>query len=240
MRTRTIGSSCPHVGRSCPTVRQSGEVTLIAGSVRLQELISRLGAKRPVFHSEADFQHAFAWELHNMDPTLRIRLETHPEPNVRLDLLVSRAAPAAHTAVELKYLTAAWSGVVEGEHFALKNHGAQDVRAYDVVKDIGRLERFVAGRTRWNGVFVAVANDPAYWRPVQHGRATNASAFRIYDGVTLSGVRTWGPKTGAGTKKNREEPIGLRLVHRLSWQDYARADAAPRGHFRYLALEVIP
>lgn len=61
-----------------------------------------------------------------------------------------------------------------GEAFAWKNQGAQDIRAYDAVKDIGRLERFVGQRPNWKGVFVAISNDPMYWRPASHGRATNA------------------------------------------------------------------
>lgn len=33
---------------------------------------------RPVFHSEADFQYAFAWELQRTSPSVQIRLETLP------------------------------------------------------------------------------------------------------------------------------------------------------------------
>lgn len=210
----------------------------IAGAVDMAELLTRLAAQRPVFHSEADFQHAFAWEAHRMDPALVIRLETHPEPNVRLDLLLSRPDLQRHTAVELKYLTAHWEGDIAGEHFALSNHGAQDVRAYDVVKDISRLERFVAGRPGWNGLFVAVTNDPSFWRPVTHGRQTNADAFRIYEGVTLQGLRSWGVRTGPGTMKGREAAIELTGQYRLAWRDYTRVDASPRGTFRALALEI--
>jgi hypothetical protein len=204
-------------------------MALIAGTVDLDVLLGRLATKRPVFHSEADFQHAFAWEAHQMDPELRVRLETHPEPGVRLDLLLSRPDLRRHTAVELKYLTAEWLGEVDGEQFTLKNHGAQDVRAYDVVKDIGRLERFVGGRDGWNGVFIAVTNDSSFWRPVTHGRATNADAFRIYEGVTLTGSRTWGPRTGVGTMRGREAVIELIGVHQLKWHDYSRLDRRSRG-----------
>lgn len=175
-----------------------------------------------------------------MDPDLRVRLETHPQPNVRLDLLLSRPDLRRHTAIELKYLTARWEGEVDGERFALKNHGAQDVRAYDVVKDISRLERFVGGKTGWNGLFVAITNDPSFWRPVTHGRPTNADAFRIYEGVALAGSRAWGPNTGAGTMRGREAAIELAGIHRLTWQDYAKVDNSSRGIFRALVLEIEP
>jgi hypothetical protein len=213
---------------------------LIAGTVNVVELLGTLARKRPVFHAEADFQHAFAWEAHQMNPGLRVRLETHPQPNVRLDLLLSRPDLRRHTAIELKYLTARWEGDVDGEHFALKNHGAQDIRAYDVVKDISRLERFVAGKSGWNGIFVAITNDPSFWRPVTHGRATNAQAFRIYEGVTLTGPRAWGPNTGPGTMRGREDAIELAGNHQLRWRDYARVDNSARGTFRALVLEIEP
>lgn len=215
-------------------------MTLIAGTVDVAGLLSRLAVRRPVFHSEADFQHAFAWEAHQTDPQLEVRLETHPEPHVRLDLLLSRPDTGRHTAVELKYLTGRWAGDIGGEHFALKNHGAQDVRGYDVVKDIGRLERFVAAKQGWNGVFVAITNDPSYWRPVRHGRITNAEAFRLHEGVRLTGTRAWGARTGKGTMKNRDAAIELAGSYRLEWRDYARIDDSSRGLFRRLLLEVRP
>jgi len=210
----------------------------IAASVPLDDVLSGMAQHRPVFHSEADLQHAFAWEARSLDPLLQVRLETRPEPNVHLDLLFSRPDTDRYTAIELKYLTSRLTSEYAGETFDLKNHGAQDIRAYDAVKDIGRLERFVDQRPNWNGVFVAITNDPMYWRPATHGRATNADAFRIYQGITLTGKRAWGPNTGAGTmKNNRTEPIELTGSHSLSWRDYSRVQG-PRGEFRALVVEV--
>lgn len=85
----------------------------LAGSMPIDQLLRGLAERRPVFHSEADFQHAFAWEAHTLDPRIEVRLETHPEPNVRLDLLLSRPDLDRHTAVELKYLTALWPRAVD-------------------------------------------------------------------------------------------------------------------------------
>lgn len=191
-----------------------------------------------MFHSEADFQHAFAWEVHQIDPALEVRLETNPEPGIRLDLLLSRPDLLERTAVELKYLTASWVGVVAGEQFALKNQGAQDIRAYDVVKDISRLERLVAAGSVENGLLVAISNDPSYWRPATHGRPTNADAFRIYDGLDLKGSRAWGLNTGAGTMRGREPALDLRGSHHLRWREYSRVDNSSRGAFKALVVEV--
>jgi hypothetical protein len=150
-----------------------------------------------------------------------VRLETHPEPSIRLDVLLSRPDLDAHSVVELKYLTRGWAGEIAGEQFALKNHGAQDIRAYDVVKDIGRVERFVADRPGWNGAMIAFTNDHSYWQPVTHGRQTNPQAFRLYEGLSLSATRAWGPHTGAGTMKGRAEPVELARVHNLGWREYS-------------------
>ena len=79
---------------------------------------------RPIFHSEADFQHGLAWAIHESDPSLRVRLETRPAPGMRLDLLISSVEPQRYLALELKYLTDAWAGDVDGERYRLVSQGA--------------------------------------------------------------------------------------------------------------------
>ncbi len=107
--------------------------------------LGTLRQSRPVFHSEADFQQALAWVIHLSDPPARVRLETRPVPGMRLDLLVWRPDLNRYLALELKCLTAAWSGEVNGEQFGLVSQGAQDIRAYDVLKDL----RHRAGCGAW-------------------------------------------------------------------------------------------
>jgi len=43
--------------------------------IDVDDLLKTLASVRPVFHSEADFQHSFAWELHRRYPTAEVRLE---------------------------------------------------------------------------------------------------------------------------------------------------------------------
>jgi hypothetical protein len=104
-------------------------------------------------------------------------------------------------------LTASWQGVARQESFDLLSQGAQDIRAYDCIKDISRVERFVYDRPGADGAVIVVTNDPNYWTPPSHGRITNAHQFRIHEGATISGRRSWGPHTGVGTLKSRENPI---------------------------------
>ena len=212
---------------------------MLAGTVDLVSLLNNLATSRPVFHSEADFQQAFAWEAQRLDAQMHVRLETHPEPNVRLDLLLSSPDRNLCSAVELKYLTRRWTGDVAGETFALKDQGAGDIHGYDVVKDIARVERFVDGRPGWNGAMITLTNDSSYWRPVSHGRPTNADAFRLYEGLKLSGTRAWGPATGVGTMRGRTDSIELVGVHNLEWRDYSRVPGTC-GSFRALIVEISP
>jgi hypothetical protein len=201
----------------------------------VESWIAVLRRSRPVFHSEADFQHALAWTAHLSDASLRIRLETRSAPGTRLDLLISRPDLGEHMALELKYLTAAWTGEVEQERFALLNQGAQDIRAYDVVKDMQRVERLVDGRRGWNGAVLVLTNDSSYWSQPKHGRATNAEAFRIYEHQRITGRRAWGPNTGAGTMKRREAPIELRGDYACRWSEYSTLPGS-RGRFRLLTF----
>jgi hypothetical protein len=209
----------------------------VASSVDLREAIEHLASSRRVFHSEADFQHALAWQIHAMDDQIAVRLETHPEPTVRLDMLLSRSDRGRHSAIELKYPTALWSGEIDGEQFALKNHGAQDITSYDIVKDVHRVERFVAGKDGWDGAVIVLTNDSSYWRAPTHERITNAAAFRTHDGLSLAGTRTWGPSTGPGTMKNREAALELSGAYDLQWQDYSQVGDR-NGAFRYLLIEI--
>ncbi len=199
--------------------------------------LGTLRQSRPVFHSEADFQQALAWAIHVSDPSARVRLETRPAPGMRLDLLVWRPDLSSHLALELKYLTAAWSGEVNGEQFGLVSQGAQDIRAYDVLKDVHRVEQLVDGHPGWSGMVLVLSNDPSYWSRPGHGHATNADAFRIYEDQVISGSRAWGPGTGAGSMKDREAVIELRSGYRCRWSPYSALPGS-KGEFRLLAIPV--
>jgi len=50
--------------------------------------LSALAERRPVFHSERDFQHSLAWQIQLSCPEAQIRLEPRPRRGIHLDLLV--------------------------------------------------------------------------------------------------------------------------------------------------------
>jgi hypothetical protein len=70
------------------------------------ELMGELSRQRAVFHSEADFQHTFAWEIHRRMPHAEVRLERPifvGGKTLHLDCLVTQGKMAV--AIELKYKT---------------------------------------------------------------------------------------------------------------------------------------
>lgn len=213
---------------------------LIAGALDLALVLAELAELRPVFHSEADFQLAFAWQVQQHDAATMVRLETRPAPGVRLDLDFARPDLGRSTAVELKYLTRAWSGEISGERYELKNQGAQDIRAYDVVKDIHRVEHFLVGRPGADGAVIVLTNDASYWRPGASERDTNAAAFRLGEGAVLHGTRAWGPRTGAGTRRGREQDLSLYGRYEMRWTDRsALPDKSLGSRFRQLVIPVM-
>src|SRR4051812_8446151 len=108
----------------------------------------RLAASRPVFHSEADFQHAFAWELHRLIPDGQFRLECKRaglESRARLDIWIRRPT-GSFMAVELKYKKRPLQVEIDSEIYDLTSDGAQVIGRYDFLLDVCRLERVVAAQ----------------------------------------------------------------------------------------------
>ncbi len=203
-------------------------------------MLAAMRRSRPVFHSEADFQHELAWQAHLLDPLLRVRLEYRPAAELResVDVLLFRPDLGRTTALELKYLKAAWTGTVDGEPYALPNTGAHDIVRYDVIKDVARLERFVEANPGWNGVMLCLTNDSLHWRVPQVLRATIADAFRIHEGAQISGERAWDPRAGKGTTQGRTQSLALRGQYRTAWLDYSTVDSTRSGMFRMLVIPV--
>lgn len=206
--------------------------------LNLTKLMRDLARDRPVFHSEADFQHALAWRIHaeRLDP--RIRLEwpvewSDSEERIYVDLYL----PIREVAVELKYLTRKLDLGREGERFALRNQGAQDIRRYDFLKDIERLERLSERTDVRAGFAILLTNDRTYWKPPRREGPVDAE-FRLHEGRTVTGTMGWSEDASLGTKSGREAPIALRGSYALEWQDYGNGGDGPYQQFRYLAIRI--
>lgn len=197
--------------------------------------MQRLSVRRPIFHSEADLQHALAWELKKIHEDLDLRLEVPVFVDSRrmfVDIVVIRGAQK--TFIELKYKTSAMNLVVDGEEYFLKQQGAGDQGLYDCVKDFSRLERFVEASPGSNGLAVLLTNDAHYWRE-NRGKETLDRAFRLNDGRRIAGTLEWATHAGAGSIRGREAPIVLRGEYEVAWREYSSPLGAGGTPFRYLA-----
>ena len=169
-------------------------------------MLKGLSERRPVFHSEADFQLALAWYLHEMIPNCQVRLEFKPFQSEKMYLDIW-----LHTlgiAMELKYVTRELKLKQEGENFVLRNQLAQDTRRYDFIRDISRLEKVVCGlEPAKTGFAVLLTNDPSYWRvPRQGWEGMSDAAFRIHEGKTVKGKMKWSERASEGTTIRKERP----------------------------------
>lgn len=197
-----------------------------------------MAVDRPVFHSEADFQHALAWRIHIARPEARIRLEVpaFEASRYRLDLRVD--LPDGRVPIELKYWQASLTWAAgDGETFRLINQSAQDMHRAAFTKDVMRVEELVAQDAAVEGWVVALTNDPSYWSPGRDSASSDA-AFRIHEGREFGGRLVWRTGTSLNTMKGTET-IALRGIYRAAWHDYSIVDA-PRGRFRFLAVRVVP
>ena len=201
-------------------------------------LMAGLADTRKVFHSEADFQHALAWHIHQAMPESQIRLEVDVIQEERQRMYLDIWLPAEGIAIELKYKTRGL-GLEQGdESFTLRNQSAQDIGRYDFLRDIRRLElmRSMPALCR-AGYAVLLTNDSSYWN-APRSQDTVDSDFRIHEGRTISGELAWAAHASSGTVKGREVPIQLRGSYRLRWQAYSSFPGKSYGRFQYLAVPV--
>lgn len=200
------------------------------------KIMRALASRRPIFHSEADFQHEFAWEMH-LHSQGEIRLERPFGDNPRFAIDVYISDKETQRAFELKYLCRQLEYSENGEIFLLKNQGSHDTRRYDVCKDIQRMEEFTL-KTNQPSTVLVITNDPLFWNNRIEPSAYD-TAFRISETSILQGKLEWATHANPNTIRNRESPLILRNQYRLQWRDYSHIEA-PSGHFRYLQIDIPP
>ncbi len=210
-----------------------------ASSVFVPEVLAALSEQRPVFHSEADFQHALAWEVHRRMPRASVLLErpvklSGVDKPLHIDIWIE--CDGDILIIELKYKTRALLTLEGGERFALQNHSAQDLGRYDFIKDVWRVETVVASTARATGYAILLTNDPSYWVRSHNERTVDAD-FRLHEGRELGGALDWGAHASAGTKRGRENPLQLTGSYPLRWKNYSRASTESKcAAFRYLVV----
>lgn len=204
--------------------------------IDFNSVMHQLALKRPIFHSEADFQHALAWHLQLEHPDAHIRLEYRAFADERMYIDIWCELDGRTTAIELKYPTKQLSVSVGGERFSLANHDASDAARYDFIKDIVRLERVVDRVPDTDTAAIMLTNDATFWSTPKRQVVANDAAFRIHDGAELSGSRAWSARAGAGTTQYRTATLDLRGAYPLAWQDYSSLNER-HGQFKSVIVE---
>jgi hypothetical protein len=208
-------------------------VTLIAGRVPMPDVMTHLAARRPVFHSEADFQFAFAQSVAALDDSIGLRLEV-PQRGEHRRTYVDLACRAGDevSLVEFKYVTRAWTGTdgYTDEHFALRGHEALDLARLYFIHDVTRLEAWTAQAICRNGFAVMLTNDNRLWEKPASSRVTRDQNFRLHEGRRLTGPLKWGTPEAPHEAHNRN----LRGTYVATWHGYSKRDSGPGGSFRWL------
>lgn len=202
----------------------------------IHDSLAALAVQRPVFHSEADFQHALAWQIQQLLQEAQIRLELPVKGETRRYLDIAVQDGAEHVLIELKYKTRSLKAVVNDETFLLRDQGAQDIGRYDYLKDIERLESMLREQQGTLGYAILLSNDHGYW--TQARSHTVDAAFRLNEGWRMKGLLHWSPNASPGTTSGREDPICLHGNYRNQWRDFSQVTDEDGGQFRYLLHEV--
>lgn len=204
--------------------------------LNIHSLMASLSQSRPIFHSEADFQHALAWQIHERLPESQIRLEFKPFPDEPRQIYLDIWVPTEGIAIELKYPTQVLKITHDVERFSLANHGAQPIQRYKFLDDIQRLEKVLTQyEPAKTGYAILLTNVPGYWTLPRDGNTIDAQ-FRLHERRKVTGRLAWSESAGSGTTKSIEQPIHIQGSYDLLWRDYSILGAAGNERFRYLVV----
>ncbi|WP_156673184.1 hypothetical protein [Mycobacterium sp. E3251] len=209
----------------------------MAGIEELSEAIDQwmtvLSSRRPVFHSEFDFQFALCDVIARAGVT-RIRLERMVQlpDSPRFEVDIMGCLNGLPMALELKYPKKRFLGKVStdgyDELFNLPSSGADDLDAHAIWKDAARIEKLMAAEIVEAGAVIALSNFE-FWDQRKHRQGTQAYDFRLWQGRELEA----GTVLNFTEPKGAHSPVELRYSYLCDWHPYSDPLASD---FRYLVL----
>ncbi|WP_137726520.1 hypothetical protein [Prescottella subtropica] len=202
----------------------------------VQSWMERLACRRPVFHSESDFQLALGLVL--AEDMQRLRLEkkvTVSEPVGglrRLSVDVLGELAGQRIALELKYPKKRLRVSIDGEKFDLPASGAPDLDASKIWRDVQRVERLILDDIVDAGASLTLTNYP-FWGERSCSARSQAHEFRLWDGRDVdAGSLAWqlkGDRIG--------ECLPIASAYRCNWRDYRSDSESADVGLRYLLLQ---
>ena len=214
----------------------------------LEKVVDDLRKKRKVFHSEADFQFALAWEIKTTYQESKIRMEypqmvsgknftisadkTNTSENkvlINVDILV--LYEGSFYPIELKYKTKEIPKFeCNKEKYELKNHEAQTLGRYDFILDICRIESLAEALDNFeHGYTLWLTNDLSYLQEPTDADVGYAN-FSVHQGAIKTGTMNWnGPRD--------IPPLTLRNKYIIDWKEYSNL-GGNNGEFKYALLQV--
>lgn len=204
--------------------------------VNISTIIQNLKKRRKIFHSEADFQHELAWEIHKTYPKYSIRLEKAFKLDEKLYVDIF-FANSSKTAIELKYKTQALNYSYNNiENYNLTTHSAINLGRYDFLKDVERLENLKSNKLINKGFAIFLTNARSYWSKTSKSSKLSKDFYLTNNDNLNKSEYRWLPnvkKTSIGV--NRMQPIKLSNTYKLNWSTYSVID---NNEFKILVLEV--
>ena len=201
-------------------------------------MLNELATKRPIFHSEADFQHELAWLCHlKYGNEYSVRLEK-PEiiglDHIAVDIVLTNSQGGSNVYLELKYKTAEVRNYnFNTELFNLKKQGAHNNACYDFCKDIQRVEQLTQNNLSY-GYAIFLTNDMSYLR---RPRSTaQYRSFSIHQGRQLTGNLDWIPPHNSNYLRSHN--IQLNNSYDIDWEAYSTLPTGRNSVLKYLLVAI--
>lgn len=204
------------------------------GTKKIIEELSK--SEYPLFVSERHLQVAFAIKAKELFPDYELIPEyvyKKGEDTCHIDLIAKNKKEKI--AFEFKYVVAGGIIKVPGDdNYSLRNHSAIDIRRYQCVKDISRLEKYVYSNDLKcdKGYFILITNMHGFWDGSKSDSV--AAQFEIAHNTKLKKGRHIATGTGSFVK-DYKDPIYIKNTYDINYENYIKIDGK-YGLFKYLCI----
>jgi len=223
----------------------------------IENILIKLHEKRPIFHSEGDFQFSLGCEIQSMYPNIKIIIERP----IYVERPVEDKTQSSGTkkvtehidmflydgpnriGIELKFIKAKFSYKDDWGDYCLKPSLVNDFSCYDILKDIHRLENYAQiDKIIDFGYSITITNVSTLWE--KHYDGSEYDQFRVFDGRKLHGTMDWPSKEVAEKKEYRSKPINLNGNYTVNWHGYPESPIEQQDKkqsnntFKYVIFEI--